>query len=122
MGLKIFHKFSLAFLTMMVFSCSDGIKDALDWEKWRNDPLGCNGSRLAAYENLESILPEIRELNANAIDDLLGSPDEKDLLERSQKEYKYFLSSSDCEEGSKEIYLWIRFGAIGNVSEILLIK
>jgi hypothetical protein len=126
---KIFHKPATLLLLCLsmgfLASCDKAIsKNDIDWELWKEDKNACKEYRSSTLAKLEDFLPEIQKMNENKILKMMGSPDDKNLLKRSQKEYRYFLSpGNQCNEKSPNpFYLWIRFGAIGNVSESLIVK
>ncbi len=125
--MKIFHNFFTVWvsivMTLALISCNSGNEPKIDWEQWRNDVSGCSGYRNSQIDLLREFLSEIEKMNSNDIVDLMGQPDDKNLLKRSQRDYRYYLEPNYCgDDTPASIFLWIRFGAIGNVSECLIIE
>ena len=108
-----------------MFSCSSDLKQSsIDWQRWKLDKFACENYRLQTLNQLEENLQVIEEMTEYEILGTLGQPDASELLRRSQKEFNYFLEPGpECESPSTSPrMLWIRFGAIGNVSEALIIS
>jgi hypothetical protein len=120
-------KFTYFFSALLFFaSCSAPIKiDSFESEKWISDPSGCKAHRMDLIRSLEAQKDKLIDAKEAEIVKLLGKPDEKELYNRGQWFYTYYLDNGPkCENGNpnrqeaKRISL--RFSALGKVSEIII--
>ncbi|MDW7694637.1 hypothetical protein R9C00_07780 [Flammeovirgaceae bacterium SG7u.111] len=119
----------LIFFILFIFSSlttSCGGKQVLEEEfdslTWKNDKLGCNNERFALVKQFQNIRPKLMGKQEGEIRKLLGSPDQVELYERSQKFYIYYIEKgSQCEGAKSGIAsknFYIRFNSLNQVSEI----
>ena len=115
----------LIFLTAISLSCTKtsdlGNLNTLDW---KSDENGCQGKRLKFLPELSSVRENLMGQTQNEIIQLLGKPDHQEIYKRSQKFFTYYISGNDtCKGSAKEtVYLQIRFNALGNSNEVLIVK
>jgi hypothetical protein len=106
-------------LTIALCACNKVVElDGIDKLKFKQDTFGCNGYRANVKETLEKQLPELKQLSEGEIIDNLGMPDHKDLANRSQKYFKYYiLGAPKCANGGFSQVLLVRFNSLNRVSE-----
>lgn len=120
---------TITLLASLLWSCT-GKKlqsDNFDAKAWKEDPNGCNGKRFGMLEGLREAEDQLAFLTENEIKATLGSPDRKELFERGQKFYIYFVepgsqcqnieAGNDAETGD---YIEVRFSAMNQVTEIAI--
>jgi len=89
---------------------------------WKNDKNGCQGERSKIVKNFEGIKDRLIGLGENQLRQLLGSPDQVQLLERSQKFYIYYIEKgAQCgDTGIEGKNYQIRFNSLNQVNEVSL--
>ncbi|MCR5890224.1 hypothetical protein LRS06_21085 [Hymenobacter sp. J193] len=91
---------------------------------WRSDPYACNDTRASQLTVLQKNREALYGVHTDAIDKLLGRPDEVELSAQTEKVYIYYLRpGAQCEAGhprSQAAKLSLRFDPLGLVSEVLL--
>ncbi|WP_375416145.1 hypothetical protein [uncultured Hymenobacter sp.] len=94
-----------------------------DAAAWRRDPYACLGQRPALAPALLRARNQLYNARANAVDKLLGHPDEEELRAQTEKVYYYYLApGTQCQPAhrrSSAPRLSLRFGPLGTVTEIL---
>lgn len=77
----------------LLFSCSQPLPTlkGIDLELWKADRNGCNGSRQQMIEAMASEKEKLKKLSEMDLVQLLGRPDENELLTRNQKFFIYYL-------------------------------
>lgn len=117
----------ITIISAILISCSSAVNDLpnFDEEAWISDPNGCAGQRLLMVENLVRAKDQLKGLNQNDINELLGKPDRHELYKRSQKFFYYQISPAEAcksEQPGEDIYLSIRFNATGLAKEVMVIN
>lgn len=94
-----------------------------DAAAWRRDPYACQNLRPAQVPALLRARAQLYDARANAIDQLLGHPDEEELRAQTEKVYYYYLAAGpQCQpahQRSSAPKLSLHFGPLGTVTEIL---
>ncbi len=113
------------FLILIIQGCSGRPDITFDATAWKEDRNGCKSKRLSIYENLMDQKNALLGLSSNRIIDLLGKPNLNELFSRNQKFFIYRITpGKNCNEVNTsrqdQLYLVIRFNALGLASEIYL--
>lgn len=91
-------------------------------EAWRQDKLGCLGTRQMLAQDFDSIRRDLNGLSQNQLLDILGRPDFQVLYKRNQKFYIYYLEpGNQCQgkpESSQARTVAIRLSALEKVTEV----
>lgn len=91
-------------------------------DEWIADKNGCASQRYEMKDKLLSVKYRIRGLNYGEVEDILGKPDEEELMGRNQKTYVYYMQPGpDCNgfmAENKPVRLVIRFSAVGISQEL----
>jgi hypothetical protein len=107
------------FLSVVFFvSCqSTSTIEGFDDKAWKEDHNACKNKRAGLWKILNEKKEQLKELDDDAISNLLGSPERNRQFPKGKKNYIYFLyPGSQCEgdtgktEGKK---LVIEFDALG---------
>ncbi|HRK54410.1 MAG TPA: hypothetical protein PK185_10890 [Cyclobacteriaceae bacterium] len=112
----------LLLLFVLLSACSPSLPvlDGVDLKIWKEDKDGCKGDRSKMIEAITQEKEKLKSLSEMEIIQLLGRPDENDLLQRSQKFYVYYLEPGPhCDpafEESKKLIL--RMNALGLTKEV----
>jgi len=119
--------FNTLLLAIVLASCNSSPKDLPNFDEatWLQDENGCNGDRLSMVEGLNNAKEQLKGLNQNDIDALLGKPERHELYKRSQKFFYYQISPAkacDTDYDGSDIYLSIRFNATGLAKEVLIVN
>ncbi|MDX1628376.1 MAG: hypothetical protein R3345_06735 [Fulvivirga sp.] len=116
----------LFIVCILLFSCSSPSKDVKEFDEaaWQSDENGCDNVRLQMLDQLIAAKDQLKGLNQNEIQALLGKPDRHELYKRNQKFFYYQISpGKDCPQPQEEnIYLSIRFNATGLSKEVLVMN
>lgn len=96
--------------------------EGVDLEVWKSDRSGCRGERARMMEAIISQKEKLKTLSEMDLVELLGRPDENQLLERNQKFYKYYLEPGPaCDQSVIEPKMLIlRINAMGLTKETLV--
>ena len=115
-----------ALLALLLAGCGHDLPRQLpgfDADAWRRDPYACQHLRAAQLPALLAARAQLYDTRANAIDQLLGHPDEEELRAQTEKVYYYYLApGSQCQpahQRSAAPKLSLRFGPLGTVTEVL---
>ena len=117
--------FALMFLLIIGLSCTNAPDlGKLSSNHWKSDKNGCLGKRLDLLPELIAIREKLKGQTQNQIIQLLGKPDQQEIYKRSQKFFTYYISGNNsCNDHEKDmVYLQIRFNALGNSNEVLIVK
>ena len=116
----------LSALAPLLLSCGHDLPTQLpgfDAAAWRRDHYGCLNLRAAQLPALLRAQGQFYEARANAVDQLLGHPDEEELRAQTEKVYYYYLApGTQCEpahQRSAAPKLSLHFGPLGTVTEVL---
>lgn len=104
-------------------SCTNTISLDIDKHKWVADLDGCLGYRMEVYEKIIHEKEALLGSTNGKIIDLLGRPNKNELYKRNQKFFIYQISpgkSCNARSDTENIYLIIRFNAMGLANEIYL--
>ena len=111
---------------LLLAGCGHDLPDQLpnfDAAAWTSDPYACRNQRAAQVPALLRAREQFYEARANAVNQLLGHPDEEELRAQTEKVYYYYLApGSQCEPPHRRTAapkLSLRFGPLGTVTEIL---
>ena len=111
------------FILPNLIACSPGPDILFDTERWVNDYNGCLGNRMVIYNDLFNQRSHLLGLSSKRIVKTLGRPNINELYQRNQKFFIYQISpGSSCNKTrySQDLYLIIRFNALGLANEIYL--
>ena len=107
-----------------LFSCSQSpiSEEEFNSISWQNDKNGCQGNRAKIVKDFEGVKDKLIGLGENQLRKLLGSPDQVQLLERSQKFYIYYIEKgAQCgDPGIEGKNYQIRFNSLNQVNEVSL--
>lgn len=111
--------------SLFVFGCSEkpAQLEGFDKDLWISDNYGCNGERASLISTITEQKDKILSLNQNQIKQVLGTPDEHELYERTRKFFHYYLEpSSACDSTltNDPKILQIRFNALGLCNEVFI--
>jgi len=81
------------FLVGLGASCGKPLPNlnGVDLNSWKEDKNGCNGTRAQMIEAMAIEKDKLKKLSEMDLLELLGRPDENQLLTRNQKFYIYYL-------------------------------
>ena len=108
-------------------SCKEAIHvDGFDIDSWKKDTKGCANTRLALLAEFEQkIKPKLKGLSEKEVYTLLGKADINELSKRNQKFYYYYIEKGNqCLDSTTTTMarrIQIRFDAINNVSEVVIV-
>ncbi len=105
-------------LIVLIIGCeSSNTEIPIDGEKWKSDPNGCQGIRMALKDQLIRSKEHLIGLSQQDIIGILGKPDMNQLDNRSKKSYLYFIEgAAECNSDSdKSTKLVIEFNSINQV-------
>ena len=117
------HIVCLAGCLALLSACRKEIRPLphFDSAAWKADPNGCKGQRQRVWADFQAYQNELTGRDENDLPSLLGPPDGKNLLERGQKFYVYYVQNpSVCRPaaaGTRHAIL-VRVNATGSVSEV----
>lgn len=116
----------LSFILLIAFSCGKPLPvlEGFQSYAWKEDRDGCSGKRTSMGENLKKEKQKLLALSEMDIVEILGRPDQNELLRRNQKFYTYFIEPSvNCKENpgtQKAKRLVVRFNAMGLAKEVTI--
>ncbi len=113
----------LSFLIIITACSGKSLPELKDFDKavWVTDKFACKNERIQFKESLQSQFLALKGLNESAIMNLLGKPDQNELMQRNQKHFSWFISPAPSCKVGPEITtqrLVIRFNATGFAQEI----
>lgn len=97
----------------------------LDLSLWKSDKFGCGEYRISKKNILEESKSNLLSLTEKEISHLLGFPEKKELIGRSEKFYFYSLTGNATCNKKKDLgntYIRIRFNSLGYSKEILFLQ
>ncbi|WP_242919426.1 hypothetical protein [Pontibacter liquoris] len=115
--------FYIPLLSLLLTSCytPENLRD-FDSETWKADRFACNGKRSELVQEFEKIRQNLYGQKEYVARNLLGKPDQEELLEGNQRIYYYYLEKGEqCTDRSKlsdANWAEVRINAVGKVSEI----
>lgn len=120
-----FKQLSCCLLLIILFAaCSKPLPtlEGVDLDLWKSDRNACLGERTKMMESIISQKEKLKTLSEMDLVELLGRPDENQLLDRNQKFYKYYLEPGPpCDQSVIEPKMLIlRINAIGLTKETLV--
>ena len=111
-------------VSLLAIACTHALPtlDGMDLTLWKEDRNGCKGHRAKMVEALTKEKEKLKALREMEVVQLLGRPDENDLLERNQKSYVYFLGPGPACTGpsGEPRQLVLRINATGLVKGTLI--
>ena len=115
-----------ALLIIAFASCNKSVDiPGFNEDAWKHDRLGCEGIRYQMSNNLNNIKEQLKGLDLDEIESVLGKPDKIELGRRNQKYFIYAISpSQSCKLSADTIEnkeLSIRFNAIGLAYEVIIL-
>ena len=114
----------LLLILAVALSCSSAPAEltGIDWERWKSDRNGCESKRIGYVAPLKEQINKLKARSEMDIVNLMGRPDETELLKRNQKFYSYYLAGSPACPSSDSVAtkLVIRFNAMGLAKEVAL--
>lgn len=118
-----FSRLSLIFI-LLTLSCGKPLPalEGIDLKAWKEDRNGCSGNRAAMIDAITQQKEELKALSEMDLVELLGRPDENQLLDRNQKIYAYYLEPGPACDSSKSEprQLILRINAMGLAKETLI--
>ncbi len=93
--------------------------EGIDLELWKADRHGCNGARASMIDAMMKEKEKLKKLSEMELVELLGRPDESQLLPRNQKFFRYYMNLGPrCEKHtSRPKVLILRINAMGLTKE-----
>lgn len=111
-------------LSVLFITCASPLPtlDGIDLKLWKGDKNGCNGDRSKMIDAITHEKEKLKALTEMEIIQLLGRPDENDLLERGQKFFVYYLEPGPhCDKPLDEPrQLILRINAMSLIRETLI--
>jgi len=110
-------------LCLLLTSCytPENLRD-FDSEAWKADRFACNGKRKELVQEFEKIRRNLYGQKEYVARNVLGKPDQEELLKGNQRIYYYYLESgeqcSDRHVRSAANWAEVRINAVGKVSEV----
>ncbi|MEZ4972992.1 MAG: hypothetical protein R2820_06755 [Cyclobacteriaceae bacterium] len=118
-----FSQLSLIFI-LLALSCGKPLPtlEGVDLKMWKEDRYGCLGYRAPMIDAITQQKEELKALSEMDLVELLGRPDENQLLDRNQKIYAYYLEPGPACDSSKSEprQLILRINAMGLAKETLI--
>ena len=118
------HNLVALALCSLLVCCGTPHEDVtgINWADWKADRNGCQGKRASYILQLTNQKDKLKSRSEMDIVELMGRPDQTELLKRNQKFYTYYFASGPgCAvtdtTGTK---LVIRFNAMGLAKEVAL--
>lgn len=125
--IKSFKQTAVFLIGILIFTGCNKTVDINNFDEvaWKTDKMACNGKRSGLVNDLLSERKEFIDLTQQEIVATLGMPEKQELYTRGQKFFIYHLTPGpDCKSKSsdseKEKFLYIRFSALNQVSEIFI--
>lgn len=110
-------------LCLLFSSCStpESFKN-FDSDSWKDDRYACNNKRGELVDDFEALKQDLIGKKEYVVRNLLGKPDNEELLEGNQRNYFYYIEpGSQCSERnrmSEANWVGVRINAIGKASEV----
>jgi hypothetical protein len=126
--LKFYAILACLLLTLAIFSCQSSVQiPNFETQDWKSDAQGCQNLRSKLVQSLYAHKDKLMDLEELELRQLLGTPNQTQLIERQQKQYIYFVSPSSklCQQEATTNQidvLQIRLNAIQRVNEVVLTK
>lgn len=112
----------LSLFVFILIGCSKPLPEltGIDLSEWKDDPHGCKRLRERYLEAIKTQRDKLKGLSELDLVRLLGNPDQKDLRERQERFYYYYIfPGTKCSDGSMTAtQLIIRFNATGVSREV----
>lgn len=93
-----------------------------DSDTWKADRFGCNGKRKEMVQEFEKIRRALYGQKEVIARNVLGKPDQEELLEGNQRIYYYYLEPGEqCQDRltlSAANWAEVRINAVGEVSKV----
>ena len=117
----------LFFALSLLCICCSGHREEItgvDWEAWRNDRQGCSNNRRTYQSAIDDQKERLKSLSEMEIVELMGRPDQTELLKRNQKFFTYFITGGPgCAVADSVVaLLTIRFNAMGLAKEVEVVR
>jgi len=119
------HLLAVAVFPLLLSACGHDLRaiPGFDAAAWRQDAYACRNQRTALLPTLLQHRNLLYDTRTDAIDALLGHPDENELSEQTEKIYIYYVApGAQCtprHPRSPASKLRLRFSPTGIVSEVL---
>ncbi|BDD04252.1 hypothetical protein [Aureibacter tunicatorum] len=109
----------------MLFSCQGGIDlKGFDSASWKGDRHGCEAYRSSIYKDIVEQREQVLGKTIREVNGYFGNPNITELARKDQKYYLYQVTKDSTCQGfdsdTKQIYLRLRFSAVGIVNEVTL--
>lgn len=118
------HLLGILALTLIVFSCSSLPEiENVDLEKWKEDKHGCKSYRIEVIDEILNQKEKLKGLTQNDIIKLMGTADQHELYERSQKFFIYHLEPGNgCENFDGKYFkaFYIRFNSLDQAIDFII--
>lgn len=120
-----FKQLSLLILLFLLSpSCTSKLPqlEGVDLKLWKEDRNGCNHFRATMIDAIDAEKEKLKRLSEMDLVELLGRPDENELLDRNQKFFIYFLEPGPpCDVPTAHAKkLILRINAMGLAKETLI--
>lgn len=116
----------IVFFALLLTSCGHQVPTlpGFNGETWRSDTYACKGLRQRQLTILENNRDVLYGVHTDAIDQLLGRPDEVELSAQTERVYTYYVRpGAQCSPGHPHASagrLSLRFDPLGLVTEVLM--
>lgn len=95
---------------------------AFNSKAWKEDRYACKGQRAELVDDFEQIRKDLYGQKEYVVRNLLGKPDQEELLKRSERIYYYYIETGDqCADRTKMSganRIELRLNSLAKVSEI----
>lgn len=100
----------IALISLTLFSCSKELKiENFNSVEWKEDIRGRKGNRLKFLKALKDQRSNLIECNEASIKNLLGNPEDQNLLPRMGRRYYYYVTPSQIDSINKQNPIIIEF-------------
>jgi hypothetical protein len=116
---RALYQVALVFILSVGMGCQQEKTTIEGWnaEQWEKDADGCQGKRRKQWESFREKRHQFIGVSENQLRSLFGFPARKELMERGQKIYRYYVvNGSKC--GGKTQFLALRVSAMHTVTEV----
>jgi len=119
-----FNNILILITFFLLASCSNKpLPELKDFDKniWASDKMACKNERLQFRLSIQSQMNLLKGLKESAILDILGKPDQNELMQRNQKHFSWYITPAptcDTYKNTLTEKLIIRFNATGLAQEI----
>lgn len=117
-------RFLSLLIILFIIGCSNS-EDTLAGfksEEWKTDIWGCLGNRANLIDGLMEKKESLKGHDTDYLVKYLGNPDEKNIVNRQQKYFRYYLSSVVHCNDSINAFIQLRINSVGLIDEIISVE